>query len=552
MFRFNAFILTVSVVFLATIHISYAQGFGASSPSPQQPQEQKPEGIAQQAPESKTKLPFLDVLSLEKNSSKRFRIFELHGYFHTRNNWFHNLDLDITPSPYPVPEGCQNADGTATSCDESINALEMRLRLEPIIHVNENIKVHAQIDLLDNYLFGSSTDNLMWHDHIAIQQAWAHITTQAGVIEFGRMPDHWGMGMVVNNGQFDPSDAYYPQTTNRSDTFDRIALRSIIPSTDLQVTLAAGMDSNWDTPFYSNNYDYQGNRSSTPDNDITGNEDRFFNHFLFTLARIDSQETFLQQVADGNLVLNYGLYFMYQTQQWEQDRSLTNDIIYNPREYQAYIPDVWFHLGYDMFSFELEAVGIFGTLNDVGLDPSPTDNEYTLRRLGAVARAGLSLVDNTLSLQLESGFASGDDIENTEDGYYNQLASPLSGSADATLTRFAFDQNYLVDLIMFSRLLGQISNTIYIKPSLTWDITEHIAFYAASIVGLAADVEATPGQDRIYGIELDGGIRYQTDSVFAKATYGILFPFDGLDRNPIDAQIPTNVHAIVAHLGVMF
>src|SRR5690606_24835657 len=90
----------------------------------------------------------------------------------------------------------------------------MRLRLEPTIHVTDTIKVHAQVDLLDNLVLGSTPDSFTgenpwapidlftrtqypateginsFNDSITVKRAWGEVRFGFGMtLEFGRMID---------------------------------------------------------------------------------------------------------------------------------------------------------------------------------------------------------------------------------------------------------------------------------------------------------------------------------------------------------------------------
>ena len=123
------------------------------------------------------------------------------------------------PTGFPVAAGCSDSVGSA----------DMRLRLEPVINLSEQVSLHAQIDLLDNLVLGAtpssygatgssagldvgtsgqlppqSTSNYAT-DSIRVKRAWGEvIVPDLGVVRFGRMPEQWGLGMLHNGGGADP------------------------------------------------------------------------------------------------------------------------------------------------------------------------------------------------------------------------------------------------------------------------------------------------------------------------------------------------------------
>ena len=95
----------------------------------------------------------------------------------------------------------------------------MRLRLNPVIRVSDRVAVYSQIDVLDNAVLGGNPQFEPFYDvggknvgapilssavasqPITVKRAWAEINTPIGQLTaFGRMPFHFGEGMVYNDG----------------------------------------------------------------------------------------------------------------------------------------------------------------------------------------------------------------------------------------------------------------------------------------------------------------------------------------------------------------
>ena len=90
----------------------------------------------------------------------------------------------------------------------------------------------SQIDLLDNLVLGSTPQGFYsrlgfdegtqvppergstsFTDSVVVKRAWGEYTTPLGELRFGRMPDHWGLGMLYNAG--DGYDDDYQSTIDR-------------------------------------------------------------------------------------------------------------------------------------------------------------------------------------------------------------------------------------------------------------------------------------------------------------------------------------------------
>ncbi|MGC4083300.1 MAG: hypothetical protein QM736_14625 [Vicinamibacterales bacterium] len=132
---------------------------------PQQPSgEEKKEGVAEAAPKTPGLLPTTPALPAPKGRRKKWKLFELDGYFRLRTDWFKNFNLgfldrardgsDLGGAPFPRALGC-TADVSGAPC-ENLSSANMRLRLEPTFNLDEGTSVHLQADVLDNLVLGST------------------------------------------------------------------------------------------------------------------------------------------------------------------------------------------------------------------------------------------------------------------------------------------------------------------------------------------------------------------------------------------------------------
>ena len=94
-----------------------------------------------------------------------------------------------------------------------VSSTDIRLRLEPTIHVSRNVEVVATFDVFDNYSLGSSaaTNNgniilddgtVESQDAIHVKRAYASLRALNEQLEvtLGRVPNHFGLGMLFNSG----------------------------------------------------------------------------------------------------------------------------------------------------------------------------------------------------------------------------------------------------------------------------------------------------------------------------------------------------------------
>lgn len=567
----GVWVVTAVTLFFAHEQAANAQirPGGAGMPTgPQQGPKPKKDGVAEKAPDQPGTLPTTPVLRPPSDEDKRFEIRTLDGFFRFRADWFKNLHLGFNDdptlggAPFRRPLACIEGGAANKPCDEAIKTANIKLRLEPTIHIDRNKSVHFQVDVLDNLVLGATPDGRFWDgtspptnipigaftggqvapeagrnyltDSIVVKQAWAEIRSDFGLLKFGRMPSHWGLGILANSGGYDPIHGTYQLDSDYQDIADRIMIFSGIPGTQLRF----GVGTDWVvTSPSSAQTDIQRNRFDGQPWDLEDADD--VHQWIFVVAKLDSPRDWKNKLELNGSNLNYGAYFVYRTQEWDynptgnlgQSPSLTPERLV-PRGATAYIPDFWIRYAYKNFEFEFEGVGIFGeikSLNDLGISGS-----LDIRQFGAVAKASWTVLDNKMKLGLEVGYASGDQWDNEPQGTTNvRDARALPGPGDNTVSAFRFDFNYYVDLILFRELLGTVTNATYVKPTMAYKLTDSITGSAAAIASFANVPVATPGNGTMYGVEFDFDVGYASNGFFAGLAYGIFVPLSAM-HHPAD------------------
>ncbi len=534
---------------------------GGGLPTGPRPVSSDSEGVAEQAPKKLGALPTTPVLPAPKESRKQLRVFSLDGYFRFRSDWMKKLDLGFSDdpalggAPAPNPLGC-DPDATRGGCKNSYGAANVRLRLEPIVHLDERSSIHMQIDVLDNLVLGSTHEGNggtsalpvglfgdsqrpqqagvnSASDSIVVKRAWAEVDAPFGILKFGRQPWQWGMGMFANAGGQDPIHGTYNLDADSGDTVDRVSFSAGIPGTTLKAGLA--VDWSFTGPTTAQTGEESGNDRQTSDADDKDDLDQW----LLMLTHTDSPAQIADMLAEGEMVLNYGAFLAYRTQGYEQlgltfGESPTGEN-YVRRDLKSYVPNAWFHFARGPLDFESEAMAILGSFEASELGSS---SDVNLRQFGGVARLKYKLMEDDLVIGLEGGFASGDRQDNVVPGRTHVSGAVGLGPNDNKLQQFMFDPNYIVDLIFFRELLGTVSNAIYGKGSFTYDLSSKFQIRGAGILSAAHRKAATPGNSKLYGVEFDADVGYHNDGFFAGLSYGIYLPMAAMDHpgNPNDGS----------------
>jgi uncharacterized protein (TIGR04551 family) len=501
---------------------------------------------------------------------RRLELFEIDGYFRLRPELFYRFDLDRGADPsglqlFPSP-----------ALDEESNTLaaaNMRWRLEPTLNVSESLAIRAQIDVLDRLVLGATpsgafgfngytpfpaastaqlppSQDFNWlTDSILVRRAWGEVTTPVGQFLFGRMGSHWGLGMLTNSGNC--LDCDYGDTVDRlMFVTTRIAGHYFVPFLDFVSEGPTGMRSNdlFGQPF---------DRAQLDDGRDYG----------ISIARRDTDVEVARKLAAGQNILNYGVYFVYRTQRWDSrafDSSpytpaqAVGDLSFVPRDANLYVPDFWIKYQTQKLRIELELAGVFGTIGSASTavnDAQPGES-LDIVQFGAVAQAEYKLLDK-LDLSLEVGFASGDraaGMGNLQGGGPTQpgsidgaqycLDAACAGGIDAKVSNFRFARDYRIDLILWREIFGGITDAIYVKPGVRYELTDGFDLWGNLIYSRAVYGESTPssrlenGQlvgDPNLGIEFDAGATYRSgDGFVVGIAYGVLFPLAGLDNRVVD------------------
>ncbi len=542
----------------------------------------------------------------------RLEFLQLNGYLRVRGDLFDNLDLRRDPGPsgyslFPRPLVDPDHRGTLTTANT-------RFRLEPTLNVSEQVRVLAQVDMLDNLVLGSTPQGLFARSDgvafpldvrtqvppadgvnadrssIVVKRAWAEVQTPVGLLSFGRMPSSWGLGILSHAGNGidddygDSVDRLQFALTPLKTPLGQLVLVPMyeivatgVTSQDLRVARGLGQ------PF---------DRDSSDDAKAYG----------VKILRMDTEEETKRKLERDETSSSFGLWYMYKSQayafpQWAASSTLpstgqpvandagtgttgSNDAVGTPvkREATAHVLDFWWKRQSRRFRFEGELVGLFGQIANAGTDVAPV-GPVLLRQFGGNVQAGWKFADGKLTLGGELGMASGDrnpgfgnrpgrgparcgvgtlgvrdcDVDGAQfDPGDGTLAHPADRVLD--IRNFRFNPAYRVDLILWREVLQGVTDAAYLKPTVRYELIEGLAAQAAVVYSQAVYASSTPsGTHAPLGLELDLGLSYQSDDGFiAFLNYGLLQPLSGLGYENPEGRSLSRAHAIRSGIAVKF
>jgi uncharacterized protein (TIGR04551 family) len=505
-------------------------------------------------------------------------LFQIEGYLRVRGDLLDGLTLHRAADPggftlFPPP--ISNPDnGTQTSAN-------MRLRLEPVLNVSEQVRVLAQLDLLDGIVLGSTSSgaaaseaggqgvpevgrNGIDRSSIRVKRAWGEVQTPVGLLSFGRMPDPWGLGISYNAGAGVDDDL--------GDSVDRLQMAIAVRQTFLGPWVDVVV------PYYDIN------SSGLVSRNLGGlgqpfSLDKADERWTLglKLAKIDTDDELRRKNAAGKASWNYGLRYGYHQQNFRLEPATGTPGDLGPAaptvneariglSYHSF--DLWGRYRTARLRVEAEAALRFGGMDDGRLAiTDPSLGPIQILEFGGVVQSDLRF--DKLLVGLEWGYASGDASPGiglrpgrgpAQRGWIDG-AQYAVGDARLSITNLAFNPAYRVDLILWRELYGAVSDAWYLKPSVRYDVLDGLSLRAALVYSQAIYASSTPSAThKPLGLELDTGIHYASDDGFlAWVQWGVLQPLDGLGygafRDSLAFPVQTDLkraHAVRAGLGIKF
>jgi uncharacterized protein (TIGR04551 family) len=594
---------------------------GMGAPPPGGGEEGKSEGPAEDAPDEEEQPADMAPLGGYPGQNRRTaRVFELDGYFRMRMDFFHKLHLDQTylggegtvdrrTPPYPLPIDCSTQPSVV--CDsKNLGSANVRLRLDPTINITDQVRVVSQIDVLDNLVLGSTPDSAFnlrrpqdrnglapvpllsntqnppesgnggLVSSIRAKRAWGEIDSEFGSVRFGRMPWHFGRGLTYNNGNCQDCDG--------GTTVDRLMALTTLYGHQLALAFDFGSQGQTIGMTELGIRDPNG-----PPMDL-GQEDDV-TQLMFSIMKIDDERQFQDRAAMGEVMFNYGAQLVYRSQgkglydlkpnngsvaavppgeqATDNTRPVTRDELsgaVRPNiDARIVQPSLWMKLAWKALTIEGEVSGVIGKINNAGplaADASEEGRKLDLRQLGWVFATELKLAKNALSLGFETGGATGDQAEDPTTYLNVRWKTVPQPPGDHVINDFKFSPEYHVDEILFRRIIGTVTNAVYVKPKLAYwlDLAERrqVGLSAAGIYSMALVPISTPGNAAPYGVEMNLGLNYRNpaDGIYGGLTWAVLWPMGALDRPKADAastlwtenQDASSSQALRAYLGIKF
>lgn len=526
-----------------------------------------------------------------------FVSFDMGGSFRFRADLFGNPDLGLPVVGTTVGSSIAWGSGVLPPLSESalpsedtadvIAGANIRLRWEPSVTVGETVTFHAQVDVFDNLVLGSTPDYAPGRpdaplvffsegqasptsgvnsltDAVRVKRVWAEFSL-FNLLNFdvGRMPHHWGMGMLHHGGDCDDCDY--------GDSVDRIGVRLDLP---IGFYVYFGWDFPGEGAIYADPRDFYGQPYDASQVDDV---DQWVLELFDRPITLEEQKQRHEDLHVRRVpVVDWGVYNAFRQERYSsllldlpaECRNQTGPVLTDSgldgrgvsnvqsvgfdclqltnRDAFFWIPDAWVRVEWrpsfdERFLFEIELAGVLASdAAQVQADPS-VDSSREFWAGAGVLRTEYRKAAWTGGLEV--GTATGDDVgffgvrdRSTsvvpEDELRDRKYAVVRGNQN--VTSFVFNRDYHVDLLLFREVIGAVTNTVYTKPWVRWDIL------GAESIGLAARLDllyaaamfedGTPGRDANLGLEADLKLLLDVGEHFSGVLEtGVLVPFGGLD-----------------------
>lgn len=472
-----------------------------------------------------------------------------------------NADNALLPARLDLRHGQADKPGPPT--DGRLLGSDLRLRLDPAVVVGDWSAVHLQIDAAG--LWNNLVDKGVLRDRFAagaigtgpldsslgVRRLWwkARLVGLCD-LQIGRMPDHFGMGMVRNQGGGLDQD-------HQSDV-DRIKLsaevfgiRAAIARANLASLPLVSDDSALGN--YNNAVGGSwGGSTAVPftlrtgstglplqdsadvirwDFEVGGGQITKSRGWTWDIALLWQSQDFalvsetqalnepvspLDKLQDPNCGANCGLL---------SNRGLRTWTFQGALDWQTEAA------GHPL-RLQLEGAFVYGNLARTDITSAADDK--TIAAGGVAARANWQR--GPQAWQLDLGLATGE----TEGGFgvRDQTAFKTGGLPDGAprdlLTGFRFHKSYRLDGILFRDVIGAVANAWYARPALRhgWDLGGGYGLSAdVGVLGAAAMfAAATPGKGRVLGIEPDLALGVSSGQGQLQLRSSVLLPGSAFDN----------------------
>ena len=310
--------------------------------------------------------------------------------------------------------------------------------------------------------------------------------TPFGELRFGRMPSHWGIGMLVNNG--DCLDCDYGANADRVMFATKLWGHFIAFMWDWVATgpttqiigpqQGQGVFYNADTARRRLAVDPRARQAWTSPRSSRRSSTRARSSSTTAATSSTASRTGTQTARPA-------------TPSGNTDQSLQNDAACRASA-KAFIADIWLRLNWKKLHIEAEGAiiaGTIGNLTDIFAGGQAARRRSCRAASSSRPTTSCSTTRSRSSSRSATPRATTPRIRTRNVNYRFANLVPVNNH----IGRFTFDPDYHVDLILFRRILGTVNNATYFKPGVSYDIVDNFGARVDLMYAIANNPVAYPG-----------------------------------------------------------
>jgi len=529
---------------------------------------------ASQLKEERSDLSMNSAPMIRVEEGKPLKYFELYGYFSFGFKYTNNMILNGN-NPYISSTFIRNTETdeisgdirpAASSKEKELSWSWLKLHLQPVINVAETLEIHTKMSIFgntamgaDNFIADTRSNGLLrdaqlrTSGSIVFEGLWGSIDTPIGELKIGRMPYHWGLGLLYNDG-----NSIKDQGTG--DYLDRIQLT--IPVAGFKIIPAFDFAS---TGLLQKHKDYFID---------TSQRDNGYNIGLSFIMQEDDKSLLESKILNEQTVFEFGAMFMFSWKnrgsgEWNATTSDTdpaNENVIDPSKTYTYMSQdgklwrlgAWFNLYHRNFSLKSELAFITGDIGKMLLDDG-NETKVKAEMVGAAIEMEHRFIPRKFHLSLFTGIASPDDAQFVQGDSWNLPGNSINSSAtgsDSKVQNFRFHKNYNINSTLWNEFLGRFTAGYYASLFGTFYVIDEFKIDLGLTYSMALTKKnSLGGEGLVNAVEPFLGLDYANKSGLRMgAKYQLGVPASGLSVVDIDGSVRSAkiYHFLNIYAGIVF
>jgi uncharacterized protein (TIGR04551 family) len=511
---------------------------------------------------------------IKVEDGKPVKYFELYGYFSFGFKYTNNMILNGN-NPYlsltsirktKVDEVTGDLGPADSSKEKDLSWSWLKLHLQPVINVAETLEIHTKMSIFGNTAMGADNytpdtrSNGLLRDaqlrtsgSIIFEGLWGVIDTPLGELKLGRMPHHWGLGILYNDG-----NSILNQGTG--DYLDRIQLT--IPVAGFKIVPSFDFAS---TGLLQKHKDYFIDSSQ---------KDNGYNIGLAFMMVEDDKALLESKILNEQTVFEFGAMFMFSWKnsgsgEWndttsEIDPADGNNI--DPSKTYTYMDQsgklwrlgAWANIYHKSFSLKTEFAFITGDIGKILLDDG-NETKIKTEMVGVALEAQYRFIPKKFHLSLLTGLASPDDADYVQGDSWNLPGNAVNTSAtssDTKVQNFRFHKNYNMNSTLWNEFLGRFTAGYYASLFGTFYAIDEFKIDLGLTYSMSLKKNnSLGGEGLVNAVEPFVGLDYSNKSGLRMGVkYQLGVPSSGLSVVDIDGSVRSAglYHFLNIYAGIVF